>query len=484
MTTPLSDAARLEHLKNQAKALLKALRAKEPSAADRIRLSHPEFGTLELPEVLAGRFLLVDAQLVIAREYGFASWPKLKQEVERLQRARPALLTRFETLLQAAQDNNLEKMREILDQHPELASASDDRGRSVLARCVRGASLAAVGLLLDSGAEATSVNLHDIAWWNPDLPKIELLLQRGADSRRLITHHASGDTTLLHNAANNGNAGLAELLLRYGALDQLDARLKPGEEGRRSGLTPVMLAAKQGHRNVADVLIMNGAHYDAFSAAAFGDCERLTALLDGTLDARTARYAYQNSLLHWAAESYQREAAALLLDHGADLEARNVFDETPLLVACLRRASHKADAAEADRRLQMIEALLTRGAVCDLHAAAALGDSERLTALLDAGPDLARLSNGFGWTPLHWSARCGNAETAGILLDYGADINAKDSIGCPPLFYAAYPGAHQAVARLLCERGADANFRNIWNKGLRAYDCADVGVDFRQFGLE
>ena len=67
MTTPLSDTARLEHLKNQAKALLRAFRAKEPSAADRIRLSHPEFSALERQEILAARFLLADAQLERAR---------------------------------------------------------------------------------------------------------------------------------------------------------------------------------------------------------------------------------------------------------------------------------------------------------------------------------------------------------------------------------------------------------------------------------
>src|SRR5205085_6335123 len=123
---------------------------------------------------------------------------------------------------------------------------------------------------------------------------------------------ASGDTTLLHNAANNGSAGLAELLLRHGALNQREARLTQGEEGRRAGLTPFQLAAKQGHREVADVFLAQGAHYDAFSAAALGDCERLGALLDASEATLTARDAYQSTPLHGAAEAYQQEAIRLL----------------------------------------------------------------------------------------------------------------------------------------------------------------------------
>ena len=64
----------LDQLKNQAKDLLKAHKASDPEATQRVRESHPGWSGAKLR--------LSDAQLVIAREYGFASWPKLKAHVE------------------------------------------------------------------------------------------------------------------------------------------------------------------------------------------------------------------------------------------------------------------------------------------------------------------------------------------------------------------------------------------------------------------
>src|SRR5579859_1148414 len=72
----------LEHLKNQAKDLLKAIRAGDEDATRRFKeqlsQSKPAAGQRNLPR----RFTLADAQLVIAHEYGFVSWPKLKAYVE------------------------------------------------------------------------------------------------------------------------------------------------------------------------------------------------------------------------------------------------------------------------------------------------------------------------------------------------------------------------------------------------------------------
>jgi hypothetical protein len=64
----------LLQIRHQAKDLLKAFHANTPEAIARFREHHPDSN---------GRTVsLSDAQLVIAREYGFASWPKLKQHVE------------------------------------------------------------------------------------------------------------------------------------------------------------------------------------------------------------------------------------------------------------------------------------------------------------------------------------------------------------------------------------------------------------------
>ncbi len=512
MTASLSDTVNLEQLKNQAKDLLKALRAKDPDAGARIRTFHPKFISVSPDALFAARFLLADAQWVIALEHGFASWPKLKREVERRQRERaPSVLPQDEAerealdtlpLERAVMEGDLDGIRSLLGSRPELMAAVDARGRTVLERAARNAPLDALKVLLESGADASAVNLHNLTWWGPDLARIERLLQHGADAHQLQTHHASGNTTLLHNAAHNGSVGLAQLLLRYGAQDQIEAPLAAGEEGRRKGLTPLQLAAKRGNREVAQVLVAAGARYDAFSAAALGDIATLRELVGAEAQPLRARDSYGNTPLHWAAEAHQLETAHLLLDLRVEvrygqsiqtiypmLEERNEFDETPLLLASLRRASHRVDPDSVDhsRRMlfqaRMIQLLLGRGASVDAHTAAALGDRELLGRALDADASLVQRANRFGWTPLHWSARNGHTDVVALLLDRGADINAPDAIGCPPLFYAAYPGAHRDVATLLCERGADVNFRNRWGKGLRAYDCSECDVDFRKYGL-
>jgi hypothetical protein len=69
-------AHRLENLRKQAKELLESFRRGDPPAVERFSAHHPNF-----PK---DRFCLADAQSVIAREQGFASWPKMKSSLGRL----------------------------------------------------------------------------------------------------------------------------------------------------------------------------------------------------------------------------------------------------------------------------------------------------------------------------------------------------------------------------------------------------------------
>src|SRR5579862_9371186 len=81
-TKELPARPNLGHLKYQARDLLAAANAGDPSAVQRFIDHHPEFARLSPGQAGARTIKLVDAQLVIAREYGFASWPKLKDAVE------------------------------------------------------------------------------------------------------------------------------------------------------------------------------------------------------------------------------------------------------------------------------------------------------------------------------------------------------------------------------------------------------------------
>ena len=78
----LPDEPNLRHLKLQAKTLLRQLRSRHEAALIRLATHHPGFRNLtSCPE---RTFRLADAQLVLAREYGFTNWAALKQHVDRL----------------------------------------------------------------------------------------------------------------------------------------------------------------------------------------------------------------------------------------------------------------------------------------------------------------------------------------------------------------------------------------------------------------
>jgi hypothetical protein len=74
----------LEHLKYQARDLINALNQGNAQAVARAREFHPKFTRMRDDEIRDAKPSLADAQLVIAREYGFDSWPKLKHHVEGL----------------------------------------------------------------------------------------------------------------------------------------------------------------------------------------------------------------------------------------------------------------------------------------------------------------------------------------------------------------------------------------------------------------
>jgi Ankyrin repeats (3 copies)/Ankyrin repeats (many copies) len=80
---PLSPNPNLDHLRYQAKDLLKAYAAREPGAAQRIREFHPRFNGAIDAEIFDAQLKLSDAQLAIAREHGFPSWTRLKRRIEK-----------------------------------------------------------------------------------------------------------------------------------------------------------------------------------------------------------------------------------------------------------------------------------------------------------------------------------------------------------------------------------------------------------------
>lgn len=74
----------LEQYKKQAKELVKAWRTGDLVALTRIREHHPRLRARSEADLRRARFTLADAQLIIAREHGFESWPKFVAHIESL----------------------------------------------------------------------------------------------------------------------------------------------------------------------------------------------------------------------------------------------------------------------------------------------------------------------------------------------------------------------------------------------------------------
>ncbi len=97
---------------------------------------------------------------------------------------------------------------------------------------------------------------------------------------------------------------------------------------------------------------------------------------------------------------------------------------------------------------------------------AVMGETKRARALINAGA-LVNLPE--GWTPLHYAVSKGHTDTATMLIERGAEVNAPGPDGVSPLMMAAYGGSEPSV-RLLLEHGADVSVRDRW--GRQAQDWA------------
>jgi ankyrin repeat protein len=96
----------------------------------------------------------------------------------------------------------------------------------------------------------------------------------------------------------------------------------------------------------------------------------------------------------------------------------------------------------------------------EIFAAAIQGDAARIEALLAANRSLVSGFSSDGWTPLHLAAFFGKAEAARLLLNKGAEVNARSTNAMENMpLHAAAAGRHADVVKLLIERGASANAR-------------------------
>ena len=242
-----------------------------------------------------------------------------------------------------------------------------------------------------------------------DHASVRALLAEGAD----VDAVQPDGTTALHWAAHWDDLETADLLIRR------DANVNAMNE---LGATPLWLSSVHGSASMIGLLLRAGAAVNAalpsgetplMTAARTGIGDAVRALLNHGADVDAIELSRGQTALMWAVAQGHPDIVRLLIEHGADIRARS----------SVRRVI--------------------------VNTGTAGGDAEFNGTMVvpeDRG----------GYTPLLFAARHGDVESAGLLLDAGADANDTAPTGTSALVVAAH-GGHTALARFLLDRGADPN---------------------------
>lgn len=208
VNTPVNRRINLEQSRKMAKDLLKAVKAGEPRALDRVRWNHPRFRKLSDAEITSREFALADAQLVIARLHHIESWPMLLQHVASMERADPTV-KRFEDAADAIITGNLALLQQLVHEHPTLVHERSSRSHhSTLLHYV-----SANGV--EDYRQITPPNIVDIT---------RFLLDAGAGVDAKSNAYGGGSTTLgltatsAHPRIAGVQLALIDLLIDHGAV--------------------------------------------------------------------------------------------------------------------------------------------------------------------------------------------------------------------------------------------------------------------------
>jgi ankyrin repeat protein len=357
---PLPDRANLRHLKDQARDLL------ETGAAASI----------------------TDAQFKIARLYGFASWPKLKAHVDSLEEAGQLKL--------AIDANDLDRVKTMMTHNPTLHSAPLGYGKD---------------------GPLTWVAECRIPWESPGPARLAMaawMLEHGSDV------HQGGDGPLMRAALDGYRIPMMELLVSHGA----------------------------------DVNALWHGHFPII----FAPCESLDPaalkwLLDHGANPNGRDHGYQigghpypGTALDYVVASYARSPQRLSSCIDILLEAGGVtrYDVPGVLPLLRGRLDRLAEQIDADPALV-----------------------SRRFSELDCGQTGGRNLLLQGGTLLHVAAEYGNPAAIALLLDRGADVNARAAVdgagvgGQTAIFHSVtqFDDKGLSVTQLLLERGADLALR-------------------------
>ena len=407
-TRAMRENPDLDQLKRQAKELLESFRASRPQAVAEVSAYHRTAN----PET----FALHDAQFVLARSYGFESWPKLKAAVDGVTASR---------LHEAVESGDIRTAREMLVRRPEIVDLGRGEMRPIHMAVLK-RDLEMTRLLLEFDADPDGG-----IWPKRDATSPYILArERGYDEIAGLLRAAR------ERRGARGPSGPTE------AVRQCQAAFESGSED-------AIVAAFEQHPELADMCPADGRTM-LHQAAGIGALRWVKWLLDRGAD------VHRDSHLGWTPLDYAatgrggdwvfdnqkfERTAALLLEHGARL--------SPISAAALGRWDYLERCSRPD--------LEGKGV---LEAAVKGNHGEILRRLLNLGLDpdertqVGHISEQT-WSaggPLFQAVVLDRTELARLLLEHGADPNACVWTSGSPS-YRAYVGRNPEMIALLQKHG-------------------------------
>lgn len=409
----LPSRPNINHLRTQAKALLKQFRQGNTEALERIRNHFPKYSASTVEVIQQAKFGLQDALLVISREYGFPNWPQLRHHVERI--SKPSLSEDTRDLIKASAEGNTETVRRLL---------------------AEGADAKHVCTYYGEGNERYKYEPPLLqAVMNNNTECVGLLLKHGAQT-------VAGHWNALDEARKQGHAKLVELLEDYdtGAVELNKALSARDLDSVRSIL----------QRNPSLASSFEASHGDTpaplFLAAQLGEVDAVRLLLEAGADPHAAYETTTFTALTAARYYSYDEIISLLEDLGA---------ESPPLTDCLYAAGQG--------NLKKVKQLISGGVginekdACKHHLlphAFSSKNRELIDWLIANGADI---NQSLGWENYLWFKRyipSGDIETLRFILDLGFDLNTPENFG-QQLLKDARMHNQPAIVRLLEERMRD-----------------------------
>jgi ankyrin repeat protein len=472
-TQPLPNNPSLENLRKQAKTLRNAVHANEAEALTRVPEFHPR------AHEAIKNFSLSDAQLVIARSHGFASWTKLRQhlrvvdeyswsvphETASADNPRPIadqfIRLACLTYLPDHTDRR-DKARELLAAHPSICReniyAAATVGDVAAAHAMLGTNPALVKMRggpnnWEPLLYAAYSRLNSEAKGHSTLEVARLLLERGADPNAGLLWDGHYLFTALTGAFGEGEAGavhqpehqycyqLATLLLDAGA-DPNDGqtlynRMFTGgtrhlellfEFGLGKGGDSVWFKRLGTLLETPSQMLVQQMCW----AAKYNQMERLRLLIEHGVDVNSPDTRHRRKPYELAMMNGNLEIAQYLLDHGAIQTALSDLDA--FAAACLTADSDRARSLLAKDPTLLDQLGDQRVEVLNLAAEADKRDAVRLMAELHF--DLNEVKR---TAPLHLAAGGGNLDLVKLLIDLGADPLLRDTeFNARPLGWASY----------------------------------------------